>query len=195
MNTDKYIFIAGPTEQDLNSALHELADLYRDTGYTEGIEVYKSLKADHQYLVNFTNGPDFERFKYFINYLCYPQVTDYKAKVMGFWTVEQHDKTSKQLIGKRLLMYVSDSDTEGDNVLAVYDGAQKAIKFGFAMGEQYQEIDTKEFDFAEPQIIKEGYQQLWNISPDPKAKNKSGGGCATILAIIGLIATGIYLLT
>ncbi|MDN5216950.1 hypothetical protein QQ020_33070 [Fulvivirgaceae bacterium BMA12] len=194
MNTDKYIFIAGPTAKSLNSALQELADLYGDSGYTEGIKIYQSLKTDNRYLINFTNEPDFERFKYFVNYLHYPEVTDYKAKVMGFWTVTPQDKVPKTLIGKRLLIYVSDYDTEGDNVYAIYDGAQKTSKLGFAIGEEFQELDSKEFDFVESQINNEDYQASGTISPAPKARKKLGGGCVSVLVIIGVITIGLYLM-
>ncbi|GAA0892740.1 hypothetical protein GCM10009122_24190 [Fulvivirga kasyanovii] len=194
MNIDKYIFIAGPTEEQLNSGLQELAELYSDTGFTEGMSVHKSLKSDNQYIVNFSNMPDFERFKYFVNFLHYPIETQYTAKVMGFWTIGQLDKIPEQFSGKRLLLYVSENDTEGDSVFAIYPGAKSTVKLGFAMGEEYQELESKEFEFVEPQLNNEDYRLVSTISPDPNAKKKSASGCAPVLILFGLLSVGLYLL-
>ena len=194
MNIDKYIFIAGPTEDQLKSGLQELAELYADTGFTEDISVFKSVKADSQYIINFENKPDFERFKYFVNFLRYPIDTKYTAKVLGFWTIAELDKMPEPLIGKRLLLYVSDNDTEGDNVYAIYSDANSTIKLGFAMGEEYKELESTEFQFVEPQLNIEDYEIIFNISPDSNAKKISSGGCAPLLFFVGLISIGLYLL-
>tara|TARA_R110001592_G_scaffold88961_1_gene261771 strand:- start:2118 stop:2705 length:588 start_codon:yes stop_codon:yes gene_type:complete len=195
MNIDKYIFISGPTVDQLKFGLQELADLYSDTGFTEGISVFKSMSADNQYIINFNNTPDFERFKYFVNFLIYPLETTYSAKVFGFWTVSEIDKIPEPLIGKRLLLYVSDNDTEGDNVYAVYSGAQSTIRMGFALGEVYKELETREFEFVEPQLNLQDYEIIDTISPDPNIKKKSTKGCAPVLFFIGLVSIGLYLLS
>lgn len=166
MNIDKYIFIVEPTEEQLNSGLQELANLYADTGYTENIILLKSLKVENRYIVNFKNTPDFERFKYFVNFLQYPIETEYTAKVMGFWTVDKSDQIPGHMIDKRLLLYVSEKDTAGDSVFAIYSGAESTVKFGFALGEEYQELGSKEFEFAEPKLNEKEYNVINTISPD-----------------------------
>uniref|UniRef100_UPI00404896DA hypothetical protein n=1 Tax=Roseivirga sp. TaxID=1964215 RepID=UPI00404896DA len=193
MNIDKYIFIAGPTLDQLKSSLQELAELYSNTGFTEDISLFKSVKSDNRYIINFNNMPDFERFKYFVNFLRYPIGTEYTAKVFGFWTVGDMDKMPEPLIGEKLMLYVSDGDTEGDNVYAIYSGANSTIKMGFAMGEEYKELDSREFEFVEPQLNLADYEIDSTISPDPNTKKKSPGGCAPVLLFIGLVSIGLCL--
>lgn len=191
MDTQNYIFVDGPSEYELKATLQEMANLYRDEYYTGGMIVHMSLKSTNQYLVKFTNEPDFERFKYFVNFIYYPIDTVSKAKALGFWTVKAQDETPKSLIGRRIMVYVSDSDTEGDNVMATYEGAKGAIKFGFAVGEEYRELDHQELTFIEPKLNEEDYQEIGTISPEPMEKKKKFSGCAPVLIILGLITTSI----
>lgn len=193
MAIQNYIFVDGPSEQELTATIQEIAILYKDENYTKGIDVYKELKSNNQYLIKFTNKPDFEGFKCFLNFLYYPNDTVLKAKALGFWTVKAQDKTPKHLIGRILLVYVSDSDTEGDNVMATYEGAKGTIKFGFAMGEEYRELDYRELAFVEPNLNKEDYQQIGTISPEPMKKKKRSTRCAPVLIIIGMINTSVII--
>ncbi|WP_422359996.1 hypothetical protein [Reichenbachiella sp.] len=196
MNLNSYIIVAGPNEDQLKSALLELANMYSETGFTKEIGVYKSLKSENQYIINFTEHPDFERFKYFVNYLNYQEASNYSAKTMGYWTLSSNDKLPKQYNEKRILLYVSDKDEEGDNVYGIIEGEGKTLKLGFAMGEEFSELDLKEIEFSEPSINEKDFEHCGSIRPDfNSSKAKSNSGCALmILALIVSCLTSLILL-
>jgi len=158
-----------------------LANLYADTEFTKGISIFKSYK--NEFVINFRNNPDFERFKYCVNYLHYPEVQSYEGKVFGYWTISETDNL-KQHLHKRVLLYVSENDTEGDNVYAIFEGADKPAKLGFAIGDDYQELKEKEFEFGEPEIDKSIFQLIETIDPTVTSKKESSSGCAGMVALI-----------
>jgi hypothetical protein len=187
MNTRQYIFVAGPTEDKIKEATQELANLYADSGYAAEITIFQSTASNDQYVITFPADPDLEHFMYFVNFLAYPTVQNYTGKPMGFCTAGTNDITPASLTGKRLLLYVSDHDNEGDNVFAIYEGAPATMKLGFSIGERYKVLKTKEFDFAEPQINPEDYTVHAIIRPDPDStKNKRG--CTMFAVLVAGIA-------
>ncbi|WP_323757092.1 hypothetical protein [Roseivirga sp.] len=196
MHFGKYILVIGPSEKDFLNAVQSMADLYSNTEFVKDIKTFKSNTNENQYLLSFTNSPDFERFKYFVNYLNYAEIQDYSAKVLGFWTIEKEDKLPDEKLGKRVLLYVSDSDDEGDNVYAVFEGEYKTYKMGFGIGHEYSELETKEFDFAEPKITISNFEAMSKISPDPNAKppSKLGNGCALAIVILIVSTIGVTLI-
>jgi len=173
MDKNKYIYIIGPEEEQLIGAVQSLANLYANTEFTKGISIFKCDK--NEYVINFRNNPDFERFKYFVNYLHYPEVDSYEAKVFGYWTISEFDNL-KQHLYKRALLYVSENDTEGDNVYALLKGADKLAKLGFATGREYQHLKVKEFEFSEPEIDRSEFKLIETIDPTVTSKKKSGEG-------------------
>lgn len=179
-----YILLYGPRQEDVTSAVQQLADLYSESGFTDGITVNMSTVKENLYMLYFSNQPDFERFKYFVNYLTYPEVDNFKAKVLGYWTVTAEDNLPRKYIGQRALVYVSDQDTEGDNVCAVFEGHKSAIKMGFASGEEYQVLEEKEFSFSEPLFETQDFSPLKTFSPDRSYHQEATKpGCSLILAI------------
>ncbi|HSI74822.1 MAG TPA: hypothetical protein VK957_02955 [Lunatimonas sp.] len=184
MDKNKYIYIIGPEEKKLKEAVLSLVNLDSDTEFTKGIAIYKSDK--NEYVINFRNSPDFERFKYFVNYLHYPEVNSYEAKVFGYWTITENDNL-KQHLHKRALLYVSENHTEGDNVYALFKGADKLAKLRFATGREYQELKEKEFEFGESEIDEPIFQLIGTINPTVTSKKKSGSGCAVMLTSILVI--------
>ncbi|WP_158858831.1 hypothetical protein [Lunatibacter salilacus] len=181
MDKNKYIYIIGPEEKKLKEAVLSLVNLYSDTEFTKGISIFKSDK--NEFVINFRNNPDFERFKYFVNYLHYPEVQSYEAKVFGYWTISDTDNI-KQHLNKRALLYVSENDTEGDNVYALFEGGDKSAKLGFAIGDDYQELKEKEFEFGEPEIDESIFQLIERIDPTVTSKKESSSGCAGMVALI-----------
>jgi hypothetical protein len=193
MNTTNYIFISGSTKDKVSSALQELADLYADTPYTQDIVLYEAINVKGQFVISFTIIPDFERFKYFVNFLNYPIESESVGAVFGFWTIGEFDKLPEKIIGKRALLYVSESDTEGDNVHAVYSGATSTLKLGFAFREGYKELDVLELEFTEPQLDSNEFNVVDKINGTPKAE-KPNVGCAGVLALFIVISFGLYLM-
>ena len=195
MIKDNYILIDGPNEQMLKTAVQQLSDLYSDTEFTKDIQVFKSIIKDNQFVIRFTNQPDFERFKYFVNYLHYPEISKYSAIVMGLWTLNEKAINLNHLSGKRILLYVSESDQEGDNVYGIMEDGDITIKLGFALGEEYKELDKKEFDFREPEISDEDYTLNCSINPNPENSNlKSDNVHTAIIALVIIVAFILYML-
>jgi hypothetical protein len=192
MEFDKYILLHGPRQKDAVIAVQQLADLYSDSGFADEITLYKTTVNEEFYLLNFSNQPDFERFKYFVNYLAYPEIENFKAKVIGYWTVTEADNIPQKHIGQRVLLYVSDQDTEGDNVYAVFKEHDSTIKMGFAFGEEYKVLGEKEFDFSEPQFNKQDFALINTITPNISHKKEAKSGCSFMMATF--LAFGIFLL-
>ena len=128
-----------------------------------------------------------------MNFIKYPKDEQIQPKSFGYWTIKKEDKTNDKLIGKRILLYVSEKDRDYDNVFGLTED-NLLIKLGFAFGETYKELDYKEFSFEEKDINELGEFQLIAIkSPDPNAKIKSKPGCSMILVIALIGGLLVYL--
>lgn len=188
MNTEKYITVEGVYKDKLIEAVQAMSNLYGNVEYSKGIEIYKSDISQDSYVINFAINPDFERFKYFVNYLHYPEVEDYKAMVRGYWTIDESDGLQNKHLNQRVMLYVSDSDKEGDNVHATFERATKAVKLGFALGEEYEELSNLEFHLEENKPKGTDFSSLKTINPDPVAVKKAGKGCLLTIAFLLAIA-------
>lgn len=189
MQFDRYILVTGPDEEKVTKAVQLLSDLYADSGFTTNITLYAAKEKQNTFLINFGNQPDFERFKYFVNYLAYPEVKNYQSKVAGYWTITDTDDIHQDHLNQRALLYISENDTEGDNVYAVFQGGSKTIKLGFAKGEKYKVLKHKEFDFTEVKWQKNDFDVLKIFNPKQegqKAEDKKG--CLFLLPLLVLMA-------
>lgn len=185
MNTKEYINIEGIGQDKIIEAVQAMADLYSNVEFSNGIEIFQSKENQSRFILNFSFRPDFERFKYFVNYLHYPEVEDYKAKVRGFWTVDSMDRLPPIHLNKRVMLFVSDLDEEGDNVHATFERESNSYKLGFAIGEEYKALNNFELEFDEPKIDPAVFDLIKTIQPDPSVKaRQSGKGCLLTLSII-----------
>lgn len=185
MNTKEYIYIQGVGKDKIIEAVQAMSNLYADVEFSKGIEIFKSKENQSNFILNFSYRPDFERFKYFVNYLHYPEVENYKAKVRGFWTVDSADGLPQNHSNQRVMLYMSDLDEEGDNVYATFEQESSSYKFGFAIGEDYKVLDSIELEFDEPKINSNEFNLITTVQPDPSVKLKqSGKGCLFTLSII-----------
>lgn len=196
MNLDQYMIVTGPDVESLRTGIQDMADLYSASGFTNGIKVYQSRDIDNNYVLNFSNPPDFERFKYFTNYISSPITNSSPFRVMAYCSVSSSDTAPNELVGKRVLLYVANGDLEGDNVHAVWQGAHSTARLGFTRKEEYEELDVLEFDFAEPELNPDDYELMDTFSPDPdkaeRPKQKSSG-CLTTAALVIVLITIITL--
>ncbi len=187
MNTESYILIKGVSGDKLPAAVQAMSNLYEAVDYSHGIEIFKSKKEQDTFLINFSNIPDFERFKYFVNYLFYPEIDNYKAVVRGYWTIKKEDDLLSDHIDQRVMLYVSETDKEVDNVLAVFNGKDSTVKLGFVRGKEYTALNNVEFDFEEIKPEDSEYELLKSISPEPGAVKKAGKGCMLMLTILTIL--------
>ena len=186
MNSSHYISVSGPSAEKMNEAVQAMSNLYVDVDYARGIEVYKSKD---RFIINFKMLPDFERFKYFVNYLHYPEVDDYRAEVRGYWTLDRSDDLNEKHPGKRVMLYVSPLDKDGDNVNGVIAEGTETYKLGFSSGEEYVPLNNLEIPYEEDVPDADAFELLSIIDPNPRAVVDSavpvsGKGCLVTLILI-----------
>jgi len=191
MNTDQYIVVKKVSDSEVVKIIQEVSDLYHTIEYSKGINIYKSNTEQSSYLIGFTNKPDFERFKYFVNYIEYPETRNPNAIVRGYCSIGNDSRLSNHHIGDRVLLYVSKNDEDFDNVHGQFKNHHKPVLLGFASGEEYKPLDKVEIEFDEPTINKAGYSLLKTISPDMEAIKKSKKGCFGVFSFVALLITGV----
>lgn len=190
MNKKAYIIIQDSDPNQVIEAVQKMSDLYVDVDFSRGIKIFQSKENPSSFVLNFSFLPDFERFKYFVNYLQYPHVDNFSGTVRGFWTISSNDDLPKKHISQRVMLYVSDLDEDGDNVYATFDAEQNAYILGFAMGHEYQRLNQVDLPFKEPAIQSSQFNLVQTIQPDPSAiKKRSGKGCLLVLTFMILCAT------
>lgn len=111
MKIDNLILIKGGSYSDIKKALRQWIDLYSkdlEDGLT--FQLYKNESGNH--IIQADKRLDNERFYYLVNYLNYPEGIEYKIDIEGFTT----GKENNQLKDKELLVYISQTDKEYDNV-------------------------------------------------------------------------------
>lgn len=134
MTNDNLIIIDGGAYDDVKKALRQWINLYIDN-LQDGLtfELFKNGHGNHIILAD--ERLDNERFYYLVNYLNYPEGIKYKIAIEGFTT----GKEKNVLENQKLLVYISSTDKEGDNVfVATADNNNYKIDFGGGIS------DTKE---------------------------------------------------
>jgi hypothetical protein len=133
MTNDNLIIIRGGAYNDVKKALRQWIDLYTDS-LQEGL-TFKLFKNGHgNHIILADERVDNERFYYLINYLNYPEGIKYKIDIEGFTT----GKEKNVLKDQKLLVYISSTDKEGDNVFVATANNNYKIDFGGGI------LETKE---------------------------------------------------
>lgn len=131
MTADNLIVITGGAYKDIKKALKQWVDLYSkdlENGLT--FQIYKNGSGNH--IIQADKRLDNERFYYLINYLKYPEGIEYKIDIEGFTT----GKEKNQLNDKPLLVYISPSDNEFDNIFVTTSGNEHfKVDFGGRISE------------------------------------------------------------
>lgn len=131
MTNDNLIIINGGAYNDVKKALRQWIDLYTDSLQDDfTFELFKNGYGNHIILAD--ERLDNERFYYLVNYLNYPEGIEYKISIEGFTT----GKEKNVLKDQKLLVYISSTDKEGDNVfIATTDNNNYKIDFGGKISE------------------------------------------------------------
>lgn len=120
------IIIQGGAYNDIKKALRQWIELY-SKDIEEGIVFQLFKKGRGLHLIKADNKLDNERFFYLINYLKYPENIQYDATVEGF----TKGGSENVLKNKNLLVYISPTDNEYDNVLiATSENENFKVDFG-----------------------------------------------------------------
>lgn len=131
MTDDNLILIKGGAYNDIKKALRQWLDLYsKDLQDDLTFELYKNGKGNH--IIKADQRLDNERFYYLVNYLNYPIEIDYKVDIKAFTT----GKDENILKDKKLLVYISQSNKDGDNVfITTSENMNYKVDFGGKISE------------------------------------------------------------
>jgi hypothetical protein len=111
---ENLIIIKGGSYSDIKKALRQWMALYaEDLDNDVVFKLYKNGKGNH--ILKADERLDNDRFFYLVNYLNYPEGINYKVDIEGYTT----GKELKEILNKKLLVYISSNDKGGDNVYAV----------------------------------------------------------------------------
>lgn len=163
---ENYIIAENISTHGIEEILRDLANLYSDITYADGIQLYQKKDDSTSFLICFTNPPDFDRFSYFVNYIHYPE-NGKSTTVKGFYQVTDIDIKGEFKIGNWVLVFVSKMDEDYDNVLVVNENHEH---FLIDFGGKITKLIGIEESFKLPRIKKEDYNHIINISPKPKPK-------------------------
>ena len=126
MTIENLIVIKGGAYNDIKKALRQWIDLYSkdlEDGLT--FQLYKNGSGNH--IIQADERLDNERFYYLVNYLNYSEGIENKIYIEGFAT----GKDKNKLRNKELLVYISPTDKEYDNVFVTTSESEHfKIDFG-----------------------------------------------------------------
>ncbi|WP_405377443.1 hypothetical protein [Nonlabens sp. Asnod3-A02] len=163
-----YILIKTDHQNKLEKAIYDLVDLYKDTSFAHGLQLYRKKGEYDKFVLRFTNEPDFERFNYFVNYLDYPiGLDEFSFKVYGFYNSSQLYEFSKLKNSGWLMIYTNPKDEYGDNVYIVNESNKTFI---YDFGGNLTEIDKSVLPYKLVSISQEDYHHITDIYPAPKDK-------------------------
>ena len=147
---DKIVIIEDVSENDINKILQEFCNSYNKETY-QAIPRLTKL-SDKKFAVTFPYDINFEIFCFFINYVNYPMGFDRHFKTIGWTTTKSTDIwITEKSVNKNVMLFVSDNDTEYDNVfLTTSDNI--GYKLGFAMGEEKQLLNKSEKTYVKQPI-------------------------------------------
>jgi hypothetical protein len=130
MNRDNLIIIKGGLYNDIKKALQQWIELYSNDLETDiKFELYKTGQGSNIIIADkrLTN----EKFNFLVNYLRYPEGIKYNINIEGYTTAKDEKLFKKEILNKKLLIYISDNDKESDNVFALTeDNEVYKIDFG-----------------------------------------------------------------
>ena len=159
MTIENLILIKGGTYNEVKKALKQWINLYVENLPDDLVfKLFKNSQGTH--IIQVDERLDNDMFYFLVNYLNYPEWVDYKIDIVGF-TV---GKESNILKDKELLVYISPTDKEGDNVF-VSTSKNENFKVGFG-GKITETKEKKIFKqpiglvFENPEIIKVDKSEL-----------------------------------
>ncbi|WP_299680560.1 hypothetical protein [uncultured Dokdonia sp.] len=191
MNLERYISITDFAEQEVYACIQTFANIYASSGFTKEVKVFKSKKNPYEFLINFSEDIDFERFMYLVS--CMPHSEDlepFDNFSYGYWTISKEDDIHKELHGKRVQLYMSKHEKHRDNVYAIAQGDTESIKLGFAHGEEYIPLGKKEFVFFEKKQNPSDFYPphiIYGIEKEEPISKKNG--CSLFLLFLLIVTS------
>ena len=185
MTINNLITIKGGSYDDVKKALRQWIDLYSEDLEIEiSFVLYKNGRGSH--IIKVDDGLDNERFYYLVNYLNFPEGIEYKIDIEGF-TISLDQK---ELQNKKILVYVSDKDTEGDSVFVVTeDNETFKIDFG---GKVTKVTGNKIYKLPDINLLND--PEIIRLNKKEYTKNREEKSKANITKRVKPIILGIFTL-
>ena len=147
---DKLVIVEYISENHIKRILQDFCTACNEETYTAIPRLTKL--SDRKFAIIFPYDVDFETYCYFINYVNYPIGFDRHFKTTGWATTKSTDAwTTEKSVNKKVMLYVSDFDTEYDNVLLTTSD-NIGYKLGFAIGEEKQLLNSPEKKYVPPPV-------------------------------------------
>ncbi|MDR2840667.1 MAG: hypothetical protein LBV75_05315 [Paludibacter sp.] len=139
---DKLVVVKEANESDLKKAISDFCHTYNENDYAVLPRFIRI--TDREYAITFPYDVNFDKFCFFVNYLKYPIGIDrFSPNVLAWTTLNQEDHYApKQCIGKKVMLYIADDDTEYDNVFLTNEG-----NIGFKIDFAFNSKNDKPLDF------------------------------------------------
>lgn len=191
VTTDNLILIKGGAYNDIKKALRQWIDLYsKDLQDDLTFHIFKNGRGNH--IIQADKRLDNDRFFYLVNYLNYPENIKYKIDIEGYTL----GKDNNQFKGKDLLVYISPTDKEYDNVF-VTTSENKNFKMDFT-GKIIETREKRIFNYPTdlileyPETIKINRKEIEHKEEKFNEKSiykrfKISSIIAVSLALIGII--------
>lgn len=185
--TENFIIVENVNERELESILMNLANLYADTEFVNGIQFYRKKDKQDSFLILFSNQPDFVRFNYFVNYIKYPtEYEKFSPFLRGYFKTSNIKEKSEFNVGEWIMVYVSRNDKEYDNVNFVN---AKNENYLYDFGGKIKKLKSKEEIFKLISFDKNDYYHILDVIPaksveDSQHRKLIGQKAKDILVII-----------
>lgn len=186
MKIENLILINGGSYNDIKKALRQWIDLYsKDLKDGLTFQLYKN--GNENYIIQADERLDNERFYFLVNYLDYPEGINYKINIEGY-TI---GKDNNILKNKELLVYISPTDKEFDNVfVTTSDNKNFKVDFG---GKITETRDKRLFKYP-PDLLLENPETLTNNRKEIQQKEEKSN-VKSIDKRFNILATIVFSLT
>lgn len=152
VTNDKLVIVETASDDEIKRVISDFCNLYNEDKYVAILRLTKI--SDKKYAITFPYDIDFVYLCYFINYVTYPMGFEKGFKAIGWTTTKPSDLwITEKSANKNVMLFISDYDTEGDNVfLTTSDNI--GYKLGFAIGEEKQLLGNPERYYVKPPFNK-----------------------------------------
>ena len=169
--TENFIIVEKVQEADLESILMDLANLYADTKFVNGIQLSRKKDSFDSFLITFANQPDFARFNYFVNYIRFPvEYENFSPFLRGYYRTADVKQPTDFTTGEWLMVYIPQNPKEFDNVHFV--NAQNE-NYVYDFGGTITKLPIIEETYQLISLDKSLYHHVIDIFPSKRFKNEN----------------------
>ncbi len=146
ITNDKIAIVEDVNEADIKQILQEFCNSYNKETYQATPRLTKL--SEQKFAVTFPYNINFEIYCFLINYINYPIGFDRHFKTIGWLTTKPSDNwITEKSANKNAMLYLSDFDTEYDNVFMTTSD-NIGYKLGFATGREKQLLNSPEKSYV-----------------------------------------------